>query len=60
MTGLNLKSDGSIDVIEHNDSYEKEVNNASWKINDGILTIEIPFKFKGSRDDRTVKWEVKS
>ena len=57
---LNLKSDGSIDVIEHNDSYEKEVNNASWKINDGILTIEIPFKFKGSRDDRTVKWEVKS
>ena len=57
---LNFKSNGSIDVIEHDDAYEKEVNNAIWKINDGILTIEIPFKFKGSRDDRTVKWEVKS
>ena len=53
-------NNGSINVIEHDDAYEKEVNNAIWKINDGILTIEIPFKFKGSRDDRTVKWEVKS
>ncbi len=57
---LNFKSNGSIDVLEHTDSYEKEVNNASWKISGGILTIEIPFKFKGSGEDRTVKWVVKS
>ena len=32
------------------------------RIKNGYLnqSIEIPFKFKGSRDDRTVKWEVKS